>query len=97
MAALNFTVAYATTLEAAQALTPDTTVYADDLGNCSSCVTDTGSCWACLLTSQGVFTNSELTSSVADGYYMLKYTQEGTPSAVWHIVGGFPQEGGFYN
>jgi hypothetical protein len=96
MATLNFTVAYATTLDAVQSLTPNTTIYAEDLGNCSPCVTDTGSCWACLATSQGVFTDSGLTSSVADGYYMLKYTEDKLP-AVWHIVGGFPQEGGFYN
>lgn len=96
MATLNFTVAYATTLDGVQSLTPDTTIYADDLGNCSSCVSETGSCWACLVTSQGVFTDSGLTSSVADGYYMLKYTEDSSP-ATWHIVGGFPQEGGFYN
>jgi hypothetical protein len=53
MAALNFTVAYATTLEAVQSLTPNTTVYADDLGNCSSCVSETGSCWACLVEEVG--------------------------------------------
>ena len=96
MAALNFTVAYATTLEAVQSLTPNTTIYAEDLGNCSSCVSETGSCWACLTTSQGVFTDSGLTSSVADGYYMLKYTEDSAP-AIWYIVEGFPQEGGFYN
>jgi hypothetical protein len=96
MATLNFTVAYATTLDAVQSLTPDTTIYAEDLGNCSPCVSETGTCWACLTTSQGVFTDSGLTSSVADGYYMLKYTEDNLP-AVWHIVGGFPQEGGFYN
>lgn len=96
MATLNFTVAYATTLETVLPLTPNTPIYAEDLDNCSSCVSETGTCWACLLTSQQVFSDSGLTAPVADGYYMLKYTEEGSP-AVWHIVGGYPQEGGFYN
>ena len=96
MATLNFTVAYATTLDGVQPLTPDTTIYAEDLGNCGICNSETGTCWACLLTSQQVFTDSGLTSSVADGYYMLKYTEESS-TAIWYIVGGYPQEGGFYN
>jgi hypothetical protein len=96
MATLNFTVAYATTLESVLTLTPNNTIYTDDLENCAICNSETGTCWACLLTSQQVFTDSGLTSPVVDGYYMLKYTEEGLP-AVWHIVGGYPQEGGFYN
>jgi hypothetical protein len=43
-----------------------------------------------------VFSDSGLTSPVADGYY-LTYYEEGYLPAVWHIVGGYPQEGGFYN
>lgn len=96
MATLNFTVAYSTTLESVLTLTPNITIYTDDLENCASCISETGTCWPCLLTSQQIFTDSGLTSPVADGYYMLKYTEESLP-AVWHIVEGFPQEGGFYN
>lgn len=96
MATLNFTVAYASTLLGLEGQVPSLTVYAEDLGNCSSCVSETGSCWACLTTEQQVFSDSELTSVVADGYYMVKYETESNP-AVWHIVGGFPQTEGFYN
>lgn len=96
MATLNFTVAYASTLLGLEGQVPSLTVYADDLGNCSSCVSETGSCWACLTTEQQVFNDNGLTSVVADGYYMVKYEAESNP-AVWHIIGGFPQSEGFYN
>lgn len=96
MATLDFTVAYATTLDEVKSLTPNTLVYADDLGECSPCIDETGTCWACLLTSQQVFSDSGLTIPVSDGYYMLKYDEENSP-AVWNIVDGYPVGSGFYN
>jgi hypothetical protein len=95
MAALNFTVAFSTNLEQVLSMEPSTAVYAEDLGLCAECVTATDSCWACLQTSQQVFNDSGLTSPVASGYYMVIY--DNTLKGVWHIVVGFPQEGGFYN
>jgi hypothetical protein len=96
MATLNFTVAYASTLSGLEGQVPSSTVYAEDLGNCSSCVSDTGSCWACLTTEQQVFNDAGLDSVVTDGYYMVKYIDE-THAAVWHIIGGFPQTESFFN
>ena len=93
--ALSFTVAFASSLEAVTGMTPSSTVYAEDLNLCATCVADTGSCWPCLQIGQGVFNDAALTSPVADGFYMLNY-DNGSP-ATWHILGGFPQEGGFYN
>ena len=95
MASLNFTVAFSTNLEQVLSLEPSTAVYAEDLGLCLECVTATNSCWSCLQTSQQVFNDGGLTSQVSDGYYMVIY--DNTLKAVWHIVGGYPQEGGFYN
>jgi hypothetical protein len=95
MATLNFTIAYSTTLEGVLNLEPNTTVYAEDLGNCQLCVGETQSCWACLTTEQQVFNDVNLTSPVADGYYLLLYSPEN--KAVWHIVEGYPQPEGFYN
>ena len=96
MATLNFTVAYSSTLLGLEGQVPSITVYAEDLENCATCVELTTSCWACLTTSQQVFTDVALSSPVADGYYLVKYTSESEP-AVWHIVGGFPQTEGFFN
>jgi len=96
MATLNFTIAYGSTLDSVEGQTPSITVYAEDLGNCSICQSETGSCWACLTTSQQVYSDSELTSPVASGYYLLKYDNIENP-AIWHIVEGFPQEEGFSN
>lgn len=96
MAAINFTVAYATTLQGVLPLTPNTTIYAEDLGLCQECIDVTSSCFACLQTSQQVFSDSGLISPVADGYYLMYY-YEGSLPAIWHIVGGYPQEDGFYN
>jgi hypothetical protein len=96
MATLNFTVAYSTTLEGVLGMTPSTTVYAEDLGLCQSCINITSSCWACLSTEQQVFTDPSLTSPVVDGYYMVIYTQNES-KAVWRIVGGYPQGSEFYN
>jgi hypothetical protein len=95
MAALNFTVAYSSTLEGVLNLQPNTTVYAEDLENCQTCVDETQSCWACLTTGQQVFNDVNLTSPVVDGYYLLLYSAEN--KAVWNIVGGYPQEEGFFN
>lgn len=96
MATLNFTVAYSSTLLGLEGQTPSNTVYAEDLGNCDVCLTETSSCWACLTTEQQVFNSSSLDSVVADGYYMLKYTEDANP-AIWHIEGGYPQPEGFFN
>ena len=95
MATLNFTIAYSTTLEGVLNLEPNTTVYAEDLGNCQLCVGETQSCWACLTTEQQVFNDINLTSPVASGYYLLVYN-EGS-KAVWQIDEGYPQPEGFYN
>ena len=71
--------------------TPNTYVYAQDLGNCGPCLPLT--CWPCLTTSQQVFTDVALTIPVSDGYYANEL-QPGQ-KATWYIVGGFPQGGGF--
>jgi hypothetical protein len=96
MATLNFTIAYGTTLSSVEGQTPSITVYAEDLGNCSTCQSETGSCWACLKTDQQVFNDAALDSPVADGYYLLKYANDENP-AIWHIIEGFPQSEGFFN
>ena len=96
MATLSFTIAYSTTLEGVLELTPSTTVYAEDLGLCQPCVDVVGNCWACLQTTQQVFSDSGLTAPVIDGYYKVSYNEE-NPNAVWKIVGGFPQTEEFYN
>jgi hypothetical protein len=93
--ALSFTVAFASSLEAVTGMTPSNIVYADDLNLCASCVADTGSCWSCLQITQQVFSDVNLTSPVADGFYMLLYGNDS--AATWNIVGGYPQESGFYN
>jgi hypothetical protein len=90
---LQFLVASGSTQPGACALTPSFYVYAQDLGNCAPCLPFT--CWACLTTSQQVFTNPGLTIPVGDGYYKNNI---GTgPGNTWYIVGGFPQGGGFMN
>ena len=89
-------IVYSSTLLGVEGLEPSTTVYAEDLENCSTCVSDTGSCWACLTTEQQVFNDEGLTSPVADGYYLVKYNTETNP-AVWHIEGGYPQPEQFFN
>ena len=96
MAEISFTVAYATSAASVTGLTPDNQVYAEDLGNCGPCINDVGSCWPCLTTTQQVFSDINLSSPVADGYYLVQLG-EGDPTAVWHIVGGYPQEGGYMN
>ncbi len=96
MATLNFSVAYATTLQGVLPLQPNSEIYAEDLGLCQSCIDSNANCFPCLQTTQQVFSDSGLTSPVVDGYY-LTYYSEGLLPAVWHIVGGYPQEEGFYN
>jgi hypothetical protein len=96
MATLNFTIAYSSTLLGLEGQEPSTTVYAEDLENCSTCVSLKESCWACLSTEQQVFSDSGLTSPVADGYYRVEYST-GDPNAIWHIIEGYPQSEGFFN
>jgi hypothetical protein len=96
MAILSFTVAYAQSLEAVSGLTPNTSIYVEDLGNCDQCVENVGSCWACITTEQQVFTDENLATPVSNGYYMVNYG-EGYGPAVWNIVDGLPQSEGFYN
>jgi hypothetical protein len=96
MVTISFNVAYATTLEGVLPLTPNTTIYAEDLGLCQDCIDITTSCFACLQTSQQVFSDESLTSPVSDGYYLTYYNGDSLP-AVWSIVGGYPLESGFYN
>lgn len=95
MANLEFYVGYAPDLADARNTQPSFNIYAEDLGLCTICTDKTGSCFACLQITQQVFTDDTLTTIVADGYYNLFYT-EGN-AATWHIVGGYPQSGGFYN
>lgn len=96
MATLNFSVAYSTTLEGAISTPVSSTVYAEDLGNCGTCMTIVSSCWACLTIEQQVFSDAGLTTPVVDGYYRVEYSAE-DPNAIWHIVGGYPQPEGFFN
>lgn len=95
MATLNFTIAFSTNLEQVLSMEPSTVVYAEDLGLCANCTELTNSCWACIRTTQQVFSDVSLLSPVTTGYYMVVY--ENSTKAVWHIVEGYPQEGGFYN
>lgn len=95
MSVLSFLVAYDSTLESVQNLEPSLSIFANDLGLCNTCVDLTNSCYACLKTNEQVFSNQELTTPVVDGYYMLPY--ENGLKATWHIVGGYPQNEGFYN
>ena len=71
---------------------PNEIVYAADLGNCVPC--EPLNCWACLTTSQQVFSDVGLTIPVVDGYYKNDMSAFGN-NATWHIVGGFPQPGGY--
>ena len=71
--------------------TPNTYIYAQDLGNCGPCLPF--NCWACMTTSQQFFTTSSLTTPVADGYYANAFG--GGNKATWYVVGGYPQGGGF--
>lgn len=96
MSVLSFNVAYATTLEGVLPLTPDMTIYAEDLGFCQHCVDIVGSCYPCLQTTQRVFTDNQLLNQVADGYYLISYG-EGNQPGVWYIFEGYPQSGGYYN
>lgn len=69
------------------------TVYAQEyLSNCSGCVGLT--CWACLSTSQTVYSDINLTTPVGNAFYtnLMAPSQFGT----WAIIGGAPQSGGFF-
>lgn len=96
MANLTFFVGYSTTIEGVVNSEPSIDVYAEDLGLCDECVDTTASCWACLQKEQQVFSDSSLTIPVQDGFYFLNYSDE-APKAIWNIIGGYPQEAGFYN
>jgi hypothetical protein len=88
---LQFLVHRAGSQNSACAGTPNEYVYAADLGNCGPCLPIT--CWPCLTTSQQVFSDPGLTTIVQNGYY--KNEMAPGNNATWHIVGGFPQGGGF--
>ena len=85
MAAINFTVAYATTLEGVLPLTPNSTIYAEDLGLCQPCVDIVGNCWACLQTTQEIFSDVALTIPVIDGYYKVSYNEENSNAISAHL------------
>lgn len=89
---LSFLVSSGSTQEVACGIGPYFYVYAEDLGNCAGCLPST--CWACLTTSQQVYSDPLLTIPVGTGYYMNE-TQSGGPFQTWYIVGGFPQGAGF--
>lgn len=95
MATLNFTVSYSETLSGFTGMIPSLSIYAEDLGLCDDCFTETESCYACLSLEQQVFYDESLTSPVANGYYQMIYTN--SLDATWYIVGGYPQSEGFYN
>lgn len=71
---------------------PNEFVYAADLGLCNPCSIQGINCWACLTTSQQVFSDIGLTTIVQDGYYKNEIALG--INATWHIIGGFPQGGG---
>lgn len=93
---MTFLTAYSQTLDQVTEMTPSVEIYTQDMGVCQSCLDLTSSCWACLLTTQQVFSDIGLTVTVNDGYYMV-ITNAENPIAVWHILGGYPQEGGYHN
>ena len=69
------------------------TVYAQDLGNCGGCSPLT--CWACLSTSQFVYSDPGLTQLVTDGWYTNYMTPPSSNPGIWRIYDGKPQGGGF--
>ena len=85
MATQNFTIAYSTTLESVLELTPNTTVYVEDLGNCQSCIELTQNCWACISTEQQVFSDEGLNSPVSDGYIWY-YMQQKIPKRFGRLL-----------
>lgn len=70
------------------------TVYAQDLGNCGGCLPLT--CWACLSTSQFVYSDPGLTQLVTDGFYVNYMTPPSSSPGIWRIYDGKPQGGGFF-
>ena len=96
MSVISFLVSSASTQNDACEIGPYFLVYADDSFSPNQCDGCTGAgltCWACLSTSQQVFSNSGMTIPVGSGYYM----NEMAPGnyATWSIIGGFPEGGGF--
>lgn len=94
MSNLSFNVIFSTSLEGVTASTSTSTVFVMDLNECQRCLDLVQSCWPCLSTQQQVFNNPELTSIVQDGFYRLEIGN-GHNDGIWHIVGGFPQQGGY--
>jgi hypothetical protein len=88
---IQFLVHYGPSQNSACNGTPNTFIYAADLGNCAPCLPQT--CWACLSTSQQLFVDANLTTPVSNGYY--KNEMAAGVSATWHVIGGYPQGGGF--
>ena len=74
-------------------------VYADVVpGQCDGCTGAGYTCWACLTTSQQLYSDSGLTQTIGNGYYSNNITSNpaGAPQYnTWYVVGGFPQGGGF--
>jgi len=78
------------------------TIYAYDLGNCGGCAPLT--CFPCLMTSQQLFMDSDLTIPVPNGYYTNDMNGAGS-YGTWQVgdcggspssgIGGYPQGGGF--
>ena len=95
MSAISFSVTSGSTIDEATGSTSSINIFAEDLGNCQSCIDRKGSCWACITTDQQIFEENTLTNIVSDGYYSM-IDSDGIP-AVWYIIGGFPQIGGFSN
>ncbi len=97
MPTISFNTSFANTAEGTIGVQPSIVIYAEDLGNCQQCIDLTSSCYACLSTEQQVFQDENLTNLVADGYYRFTYQEPLNPNAIWNIVGGYPQPGGFSN
>lgn len=93
--ALSFDVCFSSTYEGASGGTVNTTVYAEDLNLCSTCVEIVGGCWACLQYYQKVFSNSELTNDVNDGYYGFTYPDMSV--GIWRIKDSQPEIAGYNN
>ena len=92
MSVVSFLVSSASTQNDACEIGPYITIYADVApGQCDPCLPLT--CWPCLTTSQQLYSDSGLTTTIGDGYY----SNEMAPGqyATWYVVGGFPQGAGF--
>jgi hypothetical protein len=95
MAAISFDVSFGNTQEDAKNNSVSMTIYADDLGLCQECMDIVSDCYPCLRTGQQVFLDEALTTIVSDGYYRHPYNDDIT-TPTWYIVGGYPQDAGFF-